>query len=147
MHSPLNRVEGVGWGKEVTGNEPCSLMNQLVEGMLSVSARLSPHNGTCGVVHFVTTSCHIPLKKQQFVSNFSNIQCQNQHSLFQFSYLLQQINQQTDLLARLFENSYIVLLFMSPLIRLNFNYENLTQTNLDLFEIELPYFSCFMFSC
>jgi hypothetical protein len=45
---PTERVQAVLEGDEVTGNERGSLMDQLVEGMLPVGARLSPVDGPVG---------------------------------------------------------------------------------------------------
>ena len=47
---PAERVQRLGEGDEVTGDETGPLMDQLVEGMLSVGARLSPVDGPGGVV-------------------------------------------------------------------------------------------------
>ena len=35
-----------------------TLMDELIKRMLSISARLSPHNGTSRVVDMRTTACH-----------------------------------------------------------------------------------------
>src|SRR4029450_4798838 len=39
---PAERVQGLGEGDEVTGDESSPLMDQLVEGMLAVGPRLAP---------------------------------------------------------------------------------------------------------
>src|SRR6185436_15560687 len=38
------RIEGLVKRDEVTGDQACSLMNQLIEGVLAVGSRLSPIN-------------------------------------------------------------------------------------------------------
>src|SRR5438128_11071380 len=43
---PAERVQRVAEGDEVTRDEPGSLMDQLVERMLAIGARLSPVDGT-----------------------------------------------------------------------------------------------------
>ncbi len=47
---PAERVERLDKGDEVTGDEPGALMDQLVEGVLAVGARLAPVDGAGLVV-------------------------------------------------------------------------------------------------
>ena len=39
---PAKRIQGLGKGDEIAGDEPRPLMDQLIEGMLAVGARLAP---------------------------------------------------------------------------------------------------------
>ena len=48
---PAERVQGPGEGDEIAGDEPRALMDQLIEGMLAVGARLAPVDRPGVVVH------------------------------------------------------------------------------------------------
>ena len=51
---PAKRIEGLVKRDEVTGDEACSLMNQLIEGVLAVGSRFTPINGAGIVAGFVS---------------------------------------------------------------------------------------------
>lgn len=60
MEVVSNRIMGLGRSNEVSRNEAGPLVDKLVEGMLAIGARLTPHNGACLVLHRAATPCHIP---------------------------------------------------------------------------------------
>ena len=56
---------GLDGGDEVGGDDPGALVDQLVESVLAVGARLAPHYGSCLVVHCTTTARHVPAARPQ----------------------------------------------------------------------------------
>src|SRR3954447_2321440 len=48
---PAQGVQGLSERDEITGYEPCSLMDQLIEGMLAVGSRLTPVDRPGVVIH------------------------------------------------------------------------------------------------
>uniref|UniRef100_A0A2D4N154 Uncharacterized protein n=1 Tax=Micrurus spixii TaxID=129469 RepID=A0A2D4N154_9SAUR len=61
---------GLGWNQKVTRDHASTLMNQLVEGMLSIGSRFAPHDWSSIIVHTGALPCdvlpirlHIPLLK------------------------------------------------------------------------------------
>ncbi len=58
----LDVVVGVDGSDEVTGDQLGALVDQLIEGMLAIGARLTPDNGASGIVHLVAGSSHISMK-------------------------------------------------------------------------------------
>ena len=45
--------------REKLGNPSLTLVNELVEGVLAIGARLAPDDGSCGVVDPLSTAGHI----------------------------------------------------------------------------------------
>src|SRR5258705_13556997 len=56
---PAKRIERLVKRDEVTGDEPRSLVNQLIEGMLAVGSRFAPINGTRIVAGFVPVESNV----------------------------------------------------------------------------------------
>ena len=63
-----NGVVGLGGGDEVSRDEPCALVDQLVEGVLPVGAWFAPHDGSCGVLNSAATARHKPRGEEDEIS-------------------------------------------------------------------------------
>jgi hypothetical protein len=63
MESISDVIVGLNRCNKVTRNQPCSLMDQLVKGMLAISTRFTPYNGACGIVNISSRSGNVPEKK------------------------------------------------------------------------------------
>ena len=60
MKSISNVVVGLNWSNEIARNQSCSLMNQLVKGMLPIGSGFTPNNRSCGVVNICSRTGDIP---------------------------------------------------------------------------------------
>jgi hypothetical protein len=56
---------------------PSSLVNQLVESMLSVSSRLSPHDWAGSILNTSSTSGNIPLKDRKQNKKLNHVKKEN----------------------------------------------------------------------
>ena len=70
-------VVAVHGGDEVAGNDFSALMYQLIKGMLTIGARLTPYNGSSGVVNGLATSGHIPKTTISLITGYPKINGQN----------------------------------------------------------------------
>ena len=63
-----HRIEGLHGGEKIAGDQLCSLMDQLIEGVLTVSARFSPNDwsgapsdGFTIPIHALAVAFHVAL--------------------------------------------------------------------------------------
>ena len=55
----LNGVVCTNWSKEVARDEKSALVDELVEGVLSICTWLTPDNGACVVGDSGAVACHV----------------------------------------------------------------------------------------
>jgi hypothetical protein len=67
MFSLLNIVVRVHRCNEITGDDLCALMNQLIEGVLAIGAGLAPDDGASGIVDLVAGAGDVPSLKWQYL--------------------------------------------------------------------------------